>query len=77
MKSKKTKSELLELLEKVLEEQQELKAKMVAHLQEIENSIYLTREQVQNKNFGLYQIDKLERTKKLIQRLLDEELYQK
>ena len=77
MKSKKTKSQLLEHLEKVLEELQELKVKMVTHLQQMEDSLYFTKKQIEYRDYLHMKIVKVSQTKKLIQRLLDEELYQK
>jgi hypothetical protein len=41
-----------------------------------EDSLYLTKEQVEKKNSLHYEIFKAQRTRQLIQRLLDEELHQ-
>ena len=73
MKSRKTKSELLENLDKVLEEEQKLKAKMVAHLQEMEDSLYFTKEQIEYRDYLHLKIVKVAQTKKLIDRLLEKE----
>jgi predicted transcriptional regulator len=76
LKSKLTKSELLGNLEKVLDKEQELEEKHRALRKTFEDSLYLTKEQVEKKNSLHYEIFKAQRTRQLIQRLLDEELHQ-